>query len=254
MRYVALLLPIVLVAVSWFVAQDSIPKDVAKAETIEESFLGSILSDHTQPEVPENQELYEVVRVIDGDTILVDIDGTEKTVRYIGIDTPETVHPEKPVQCFGLEASAKNKELVEGAIVRLERDISDTDKYGRLLRYVYIGDTFINYELVAGGFARSLTYPPDVAHNDVLRAAETAAREAGRGLWGEACRSAALPNESSGSCNIKGNISSSGNKLFHSPACPDYAAVEINQSAGERYFCSEDEAYAAGWRIAGNCY
>ena len=77
-----------------------------------------------------------VVRVIDGDTIEVEIDGTSYRVRYIGIDTPETVHPQKPVECFGKEASEKNRELVEGKRVRLEKDVSDTDKYGRLLRYV----------------------------------------------------------------------------------------------------------------------
>ena len=200
-------------------------------------------------------ELYKVLRVIDGDTIVVRISGEEKTVRYIGVDTPETVHPERPVQCFGAEASTKNKQLVEGAMVSLERDISDTDKYGRLLRYVYAGETFVNYELVAGGYARSLTFPPDVKHNELLRRALTQAREAELGLWGTSCSTDIVSgsNDTEGSCTIKGNINSSGNKLFHTPSCPDYETVNINEIAGERWFCSENDAFSAGWRKAGNC-
>ena len=87
------------------------------------------------------EKLYNVIRVVDGDTI--EIEGGQK-VRYIGIDTPETVDPSRPVGCYGKEASDKNKELVEGKIVRLEKDISETDRYGRLLRYIYVGDIFVN--------------------------------------------------------------------------------------------------------------
>ena len=93
-----------------------------------------------------------VTKVIDGDTI--EIEGGQR-VRYIGIDTRETVDPTKPFQCFGVEASNKNKELVSGKRVRLEKDISETDKYGPLLRYVYVGDTFINLELDRNGYACS---------------------------------------------------------------------------------------------------
>ncbi len=125
-----------------------------------------------------------VSRVVDGDTI--ELDNGQK-VRYIGIDTPETVDPRKPVQCFGKEASKKNKELVEGKTVRLEKDVSDKDKYGRLLRYVYVGDLFVNLELVKQGFAHSYTYPPDVKYQEEILAAEQEAREASRGLW-QACR------------------------------------------------------------------
>ena len=86
-----------------------------------------------------------IVRVIDGDTIKLE---TGEVVRYIGIDTPETVHPSKPVQCYGKEASDKNREFVEGKEVKLEKDISETDKYNRLLRYVWLGDTLVNEYLV----------------------------------------------------------------------------------------------------------
>jgi micrococcal nuclease len=92
-----------------------------------------------------------VIRVIDGDTI--ELEGGVK-VRYIGIDTPETVHPSKPVQFMGKEASAFNRQLVEGKDVRLEYDVQRTDKYGRTLAYVYVGDTFVNAELVKQGYAQ----------------------------------------------------------------------------------------------------
>lgn len=125
-------------------------------------------------------KIFKVTRVIDGDTI--EIENGER-VRYLGIDTPETVAPRKPVQCFGIESSKKNKELVEGKTVRLEKDITDKDKYGRLLRYVYIDNLFVNLELVKQGFAHSYTYPPDVKHQGEILEAERQAREANRGLW-----------------------------------------------------------------------
>ena len=121
-----------------------------------------------------------VSKVIDGDTIL--LQNGEK-VRYIGIDTPETIDPRKEVQCFGKEASTKNKELVEGKEVRLVKDVSERDKYGRLLRYVYIGDVFINEKLVAEGYAHAFTYPPDVAYSQLFIEKERLARENKLGLW-----------------------------------------------------------------------
>lgn len=128
------------------------------------------------------KETVKVVKIVDGDTI--EIEGGKK-VRYIGIDTPETKHPTKKVQCFGKEASAKNKELVEGKEVRLEKDVSETDRYGRLLRYVYIGDTMINELLVQDGYAVSSSYPPDIKHQELFRQTEREARENNRGLWND---------------------------------------------------------------------
>jgi micrococcal nuclease len=125
-----------------------------------------------------------VTRIIDGDTIEVNLSGKLYSVRYIGMDTPETVDPNRPVQPFGLEASAKNKELVSNKTVKLVKDISETDKYGRLLRYIYVGDLFINAELVRLGYAQVATYPPDVEYQDLFIQLQKEAREAGRGLWG----------------------------------------------------------------------
>jgi len=126
-----------------------------------------------------------VVRVIDGDTIEVDIEGSLYKVRYIGIDTPETVHPQKPVEYFGKEASEKNRELVEGKIVRMEKDVSEADKYGRLLRYVWVDDVMVNAELVRLGYAQVATYPPDVKYQDSFLQLQREAKEAGLGLWAE---------------------------------------------------------------------
>ncbi len=125
-----------------------------------------------------------VTRVVDGDTI--EIDGGEK-VRYIGVNTPESVDPRRKVQCFGKEASAYNKKMVLGKRVRLEPDIEDRDKYGRLLRYVWLGDTMVNEQLVSDGYAQVMTIPPNVKYVDRFKAAQTEAREARRGLW-EKCR------------------------------------------------------------------
>ncbi|MDO8582086.1 MAG: thermonuclease family protein [bacterium] len=121
-----------------------------------------------------------VTRVVDGDTI--EIEGGEK-VRYIGVNTPESVDPRRAVQCFGKEASAYNKKLILGKHVRLEPDVEDRDKYHRLLRYVWLGDTMVNEQLMQDGYAQVMTIPPNVKYADRFRVAQTQAREAKRGLW-----------------------------------------------------------------------
>jgi len=138
----------------------------------------------------EKTETLKVVKVIDGDTIKLE---NGKVVRYIGIDAPETSHPTKSVQCFGDEATKKNKELVEGKEVRLEKDVSETDKYGRLLRYVWIENIFVNDYLVRQGYAYSSTYPPDVKYQEQFREAEKEARENKRGLWGQCLEATPTP-------------------------------------------------------------
>jgi len=118
-----------------------------------------------------------VTRVIDGDTIII---GSGQKVRYIGIDTPE-VQPEP--EAYGMEAWQVNRRLVEGKEVRLERDVSDTDKYGRLLRYVYVDNIFVNAELVRLGLAEAKAYPPDTKCQKHLDGLEAVARESERGMW-----------------------------------------------------------------------
>ena len=125
----------------------------------------------------------QVLRVIDGDTIEVDTGGQTYTVRYIGIDTPVTKHPDRGIEPFGPEAIARNTELVEGQTVTLEKDVSETDKYGRLLRYVWVDGVLVNETLVREGYAHSTTYPPDVMYQEFFNQCEREAIENNRGLW-----------------------------------------------------------------------
>jgi micrococcal nuclease len=129
-----------------------------------------------------------VTRVIDGDTILVRAGDRTLDVRLLGIDTPETVHPERPVECFGPEASRYTKRLLEGAPVRLVYDRELRDRYGRWLAYVYVErpgrpPLFANARLVADGYARTLSIVPNTLHADELAALERGAALDGRGLW-----------------------------------------------------------------------
>jgi micrococcal nuclease len=126
-----------------------------------------------------------VIRVVDGDTILVAVGGGQERVRYIGVDTPETVKPQTPVQCFGKRASAENHRLVDGREVRLVADAEARDRYGRLLAYVYRASDglFVNEALVRGGFATVLRIAPNVRFADRFTALAGRARAAGRGLW-----------------------------------------------------------------------
>jgi endonuclease YncB( thermonuclease family) len=141
-------------------------------------------------------EIGRIVDITDGDTVRVVIDGEEHRLRYIGIDTPETVAPDIPAEAYGTEATTANALLVGGEDVVLESDVSDTDRYDRLLRYVWLapgtGDaptdtwTLVNLELVRAGLAEAVDYPPDTKYADELDAAEDEARERGFGMWGDA--------------------------------------------------------------------
>lgn len=123
-----------------------------------------------------------VVAIVDGDTIkvLMDQDGKTYSVRYIGMDTPEITGQ---VEYFGVEASAKNAEMVYGKTVTLVKDVSETDRYNRLLRYVLVDGVFVNYELVAQGYANTASYPPDTSCIPTFQAAEQKASSEKLGLW-----------------------------------------------------------------------
>jgi len=133
---------------------------------------------------PPASAVANVIRAVDGDTIEVDLDGQVEDVRYIGVDTPETVKPDTSVQCFGPQASAFNHALVEHRRVRLVFGVERRDVYGRLLAYVYLDGRFVNAELIRRGLARTLTIPPNDRFADRLKRLEMAAARAGRGLWG----------------------------------------------------------------------
>ncbi len=124
-----------------------------------------------------------VERVVDGDTVVVRLDGRRERVRYIGVDTPESVRPGTRVQCYGKAAAAANRRLVQGAQVRLVYDAEARDRFGRLLAYVYRDDVFVNAELIRRGYGKPLEVPPNVAHAAELRRLGSAARRARRGLW-----------------------------------------------------------------------
>lgn len=136
------------------------------------------------PPPPNNLQPAKVVAVIDGDTIDVLLFGQKYRVRYILINTPETEHSPGGAEPFGLEATAANRALVEGKTVQLEKDVSETDRYGRLLRYVYVDGMMVNEELLRQGMAHVATFPPDVKYVDRFLAVQKAAQAAGRGIWG----------------------------------------------------------------------
>jgi len=133
---------------------------------------------------PYAKQKVKVIRVIDGDTI--EIEGNIK-VRYIGINTPEIYHDttgkKTSEQCFANESYLENKRLVEGKTVTLMKDVSDKDKYGRLLRYVYIDDIFVNDYLIKNGFAKLMTIKPDIKYNLQFKETQTKAKENNLGIW-----------------------------------------------------------------------
>lgn len=124
-----------------------------------------------------------VVRVVDGDTVHVRIGAHVEKVRYIGVNAPEVHHPTKGEEPGGREATDVNRRLVQGRPVRLELDVQARDRYGRLLAYVWVGDTMVNAELVRLGYAQVMTVPPNVRHQALFLTLQREARSAGRGLW-----------------------------------------------------------------------
>ncbi|WP_066638451.1 thermonuclease family protein [Desulfolucanica intricata] len=179
---------------------------------------GCTTTNVTKPESGKTQELQNrvkvtVTRVVDGDTVEVLLNGKEEDVRLIGVDTPETKHPTKPVEPYGPEASAFTKKNLEGKKVYLEFDAQQRDNYGRLLCYLYLEDgTFYNAELIRQGYAQVLTVPPNVRHSDMFVQLQREARENNRGMWG-------LEPDSSQEKQEKAYIGSSNSKKFHRPDC-----------------------------------
>ncbi|MDD2656860.1 MAG: thermonuclease family protein [Patescibacteria group bacterium] len=267
-------------------------------ETFTETPIMVVANTTEQTEITTS-ETYKVTRVVDGDTFKIMYNGKEESVRLLGIDTPETVDPRKPMQCFGKEASNKMKNLVEGKIVRLESDETndDKDKYDRLLRYAYLEDeTFVNAEMVKQGYAYAyLTYP--FIYSKDFKEYENQARTQKLGLWADGVCPDEITTQTTNqpvqtetkitieekpvlvpapvvapivsvikpeptptpvvntptSCVIKGNISSKGEKIYHVLGCVSYNATKIDESKGEKWFCTEQDALSAGWRKALNC-
>jgi micrococcal nuclease len=146
-------------------------------------------------QAPPTDGVAVVDHVVDGDTVVVDLGGRVETLRLIGVDTPETVDPDQPPECFGPEASERTKTLLPpGTEVRLTRDVEARDRYDRLLVYVERAEDglFVNLDLVAGGWADDYPFPPNVAHERDFALAASDARRQGLGLWG-ACGNADTP-------------------------------------------------------------
>lgn len=229
------------------------------------------------PMETEAPETYQVVAVVDGDTIKVDYHGKTTAVRLIGVNTPETVDPRKDVECFGEEASQFLKDLLEGKTVRMEPDVSqsDRDKYDRLLRYVYLDDEDVSLMVIQNGYGYEYTHDVPYQKQARYRAVQIEAENGKRGLWADGICAKSEPvvttpqvteNKSSGEskpqtvntagsnstltqdCRIKGNISSSGEKIYHMPGQQFYDKTVIDTSKGERWFCTEQEVVNAGWR------
>ena len=132
-----------------------------------------------------SEELYEVIKVVDGDTIQIMFDGKKERLRLIGIDTPESVHPDETKNTEnGVLASEYTKSLLNGKKVSLEFDVEQRDQYGRLLAYVYLDGEMINKKLIKDGYAQLETVPPNVKYVEEFTALLKEAKEAKRGLWG----------------------------------------------------------------------
>lgn len=223
----------------------------------------------TADQEPSSKIPAKIVKVVDGDTMDIMVDGKKERIRLLLVDTPETVHPNKPVEPFGPEASAFAKETLEDQEVYLELDVSERDKYGRLLGYLWVGDQMFNEMLLERGLARvAYVYPPNVKYVDQFRAIQDEAREKELGIWsienyatdrgfnpeateGNTPVPQASPDSTVGasdeaSCanpTIKGNINSKKEKIYHVPGGQFY-----DQTKAEQMFCTEEEAIEAGFR------
>ncbi|MBL1434023.1 thermonuclease family protein [Candidatus Wolfebacteria bacterium] len=202
--------------------------------------------------------IHAVTHVVDGDTF--DIEGGAR-IRLLGVDTPERG------ECFYNESKDFLDDLIEDSHVRFEKDISGADRYGRLLRYVYVpsdspeeADVFVQEVLVRGGYALNTSVAPDNRYRDLFSSAKEDARLNERGMWG-ACditvdRSLRETDSKpvDDSCAIKGNISEKGyGKLYFFEGCPNYNRIKIDIRKGEAYFCTEKEAESAGFTKSESC-
>jgi micrococcal nuclease len=189
-----------------------------------------------------------VIRVVDGDTLEVNLQGTKEKVRLIGVDTPETVHPTIGEEPYGREASNFTKEKLTGQKVVLEFDVEERDRYGRLLAYVWLDGEMFNEVLLSEGYAQIATYPPNVRYVERFQAAQQEAREAERGLWGIIEEEpVTAQGERLESSNWLGNANT---KKFHYPDCQH---GQRTKSHNQVWFDFRQEALDAGYEPCGVC-
>lgn len=182
----------------------------------------------------------EVIRVIDGDTIEVNLETKSFKVRYIGIDTPEIGEP------WADEATDKNRELVEDETIWLEKDISETDKYGRLLRYIFVEDIFVNAELVREGLAEAKSYAPDIKYYDYLLELQRKAQAEKRGMWQDIT---ILPPPCEPDLDSK-YVGSINSNVYHYPDC---RYVQRIKPENKIWFSSSEDARTHGYRPCKVC-
>jgi micrococcal nuclease len=167
---------------------DESPIDISLKECVQEE-CNCVLQAQSENGVLGNERVfYDVVDIVDGDTVKVRLDGVTETIRMIGVNTPETVDPRRPVECFGKEASQKAQELLEGKRVALEADVTqgDRDKYNRLLRFVFLEDgTNFGERMIREGYAYEYTYKKPYVYQELYREAQTFAQEHKNGLWAD---------------------------------------------------------------------
>ncbi|MBI5457768.1 thermonuclease family protein [Candidatus Kaiserbacteria bacterium] len=184
MKKALVLIAAILVALIGYVLE---PQDATPLQPSQLADVAAVMTDATTtPALPQN--IYPVVKVVDGDTLDVLKEGKTIRLRLIGLDTPETVDPRKPVQCFGQAASDKAREMLAGKIVRLEYDASQgmLDKYGRTLAYVFMKDgANFNEYMIAEGYGHEYTYNLPYKYQREFKAAEKSAREQKKGLWAD---------------------------------------------------------------------
>lgn len=220
-----------------------------------------------------------VTRVVDGDTIKASINGEEYTIRFILVDTPETVHPSKPVEFFGKEASEYTKKNLEGKTVYLQKDVSDFDRYGRMLSYVWLTrpstneptkeeiiQNMFNAKLIANGYANLSTFPPDVKYVDLFRELETTARNNNWGLWNKPVpvTNNQVPATPNTNINNQGNrnpvvydnnpiaggyIGNANSKIFHKSSCASVRRMKPSNQVS----LTKDEAISRGYRGCKKC-
>ena len=212
--------------------------------------------------IPQNDGIYYVESVIDGDTFRINYKGETVSVRLIGINTPEIDTQNSSAECYGVEAKEYLKNAIEGKMIGLSIDPKQDklDKYGRLLRYAYFDDgSDIGSSIVWYGYGYEYTYDGEYYYQSAYKELQNEAKNNKRGLWQDnVCKETVSDDantvqeptlKQTTNCNIKGNISyNNGKKIYHVPGQKYYDETIINESAGERWFCSEEEAIAAGWR------
>lgn len=219
-----------------------------------------------------NRMAVTVLNVVDGDTIDVKLpNGNKERIRLLLVDTPETKHPNKPVQPFGPEASEFTKKTLTEQRVELEFDVQERDKYGRLLAYVYLNDQMFNQMLLEKGLARVAVFPPNTKYVDEFRAIQEKAQKEAIGIWSienyvtdrgynadgkttqgkqpstskpqQPAKQQAQTNSGCSNPTIKGNITSKGDKIYHVSGGAFY-----EKTKAEEMFCTEKDAEAAGYR------